>query len=42
MNRSSVCDGVIDCRDATDEQCTQKNPLITCSQQEYHCKMTNR
>lgn len=42
LTRSSVCDGVIDCRDAIDEQCTQQNPLITCSQDEYHCKMTNR
>ncbi len=42
LNRSSVCDGVIDCRDAIDEQCTQRNPLITCSQDEYHCKITNR
>jgi len=42
LNRSSVCDGIIDCRDAIDEQCTQRNPLITCSRDEYHCKITNR
>jgi hypothetical protein len=42
LNRSSVCDGVIDCRDAIDEQCTQRNPLITCLRNEYHCKITNR
>ncbi|UJR31341.1 hypothetical protein I4U23_018836 [Adineta vaga] len=42
IQRSSVCDGVIDCRNGIDEQCTQRNPLITCSRDEYHCKITNR
>ncbi|CAF1201178.1 unnamed protein product [Rotaria sordida] len=42
IRRSSVCDGVIDCRNAIDEQCTQQNPLLTCSRDEYHCKITNR
>ncbi|CAF4640268.1 unnamed protein product [Rotaria sp. Silwood1] len=42
IKRSSVCDGVIDCRNAIDEQCTQRNPLISCSRDEYHCKITNR
>ncbi|CAF0998634.1 unnamed protein product [Adineta steineri] len=42
IKRSSVCDGIIDCRNAIDEQCTQKNPLIVCSRDEYHCKITNR
>jgi hypothetical protein len=40
--RSSVCDGIIDCRDGIDEQCAQQNPLITCSIDEYHCRITNR
>jgi hypothetical protein len=40
--RSSVCDGVIDCRNGIDEQCTQRNPLITCTRNEYHCQITNR
>ncbi|CAF0938219.1 unnamed protein product [Adineta steineri] len=42
IKRSSVCDGVIDCRNGIDEQCTQRNPLITCSRDEYNCKITNR
>ncbi|CAF1341226.1 unnamed protein product [Rotaria sordida] len=42
IKRSFVCDGVIDCRNAIDEQCTQRNPLISCSRDEYHCKITNR
>ena len=40
--RSSVCDGVIDCRDASDERCTVRNPLLNCSQDEYHCEITHR
>ncbi|UJR15454.1 hypothetical protein I4U23_002397 [Adineta vaga] len=42
IQRSSVCDGIIDCRNAIDEQCTEKNPLIVCTEDEYHCKLTNR
>ncbi|CAF3395990.1 unnamed protein product [Rotaria socialis] len=42
IKRSAVCDGVIDCRNAIDEQCTQRNPLIICLRNEYHCKKTNR
>ncbi|CAF4134481.1 unnamed protein product, partial [Rotaria magnacalcarata] len=42
IKRSAVCDGVIDCRNAIDEQCTQQNPLIICLRNEYHCKKTNR
>lgn len=41
-SRSSVCDGIIDCRNGIDEQCSQRNPLITCSQDEYRCEITNR
>ncbi|CAF1500938.1 unnamed protein product, partial [Adineta ricciae] len=41
-NRSSVCDGISDCRNAIDEQCVEKNPLIVCTDDEYHCKITNR
>jgi hypothetical protein len=40
--RSSICDGIIDCRNGIDEQCAQQNPLITCSIDEYHCQITNR
>ncbi|CAF3052787.1 unnamed protein product [Rotaria socialis] len=42
IKRSSVCDGIIDCRNAIDEQCAQQNPLISCSRDEYHCNITNR
>jgi len=42
LNRSSVCDGIIDCRNGIDEQCEQVNPLIVCSNDEYHCRITNR
>ncbi|CAF3870010.1 unnamed protein product [Rotaria magnacalcarata] len=42
IKRSSVCDGIIDCRNAIDEQCTQQNQLITCSRDEYQCNITNR
>lgn len=41
-DRSSVCDGVIDCRYGIDEQCSQRNPLISCSTSEYHCQQSNR
>ncbi|CAF0737282.1 unnamed protein product [Didymodactylos carnosus] len=47
--RSSVCDGVVDCKNAIDEQCTNifdtllGNPMIQCSKEdEYHCTTTNR
>lgn len=41
-NRSSICDGIIDCRNGLDEQCEQINPLIVCSVNEYHCPLTHR
>lgn len=40
--RSSVCDGVMDCRNGIDEECARQNPLITCSTNEYHCRITHR
>lgn len=42
MNRSSVCDGIIDCHHAIDEQCRERNPMFTCSIDEYACPLTHR
>ncbi|CAF1101829.1 unnamed protein product, partial [Didymodactylos carnosus] len=43
IQRSSVCDGVVDCKNSIDEQCTNRNPMIQClKDDEYHCTITNR